>query len=253
MLAWPLAKRDVMARYRGSIAGLFWALIGPLAMVAIYSLVFQGVFKARWPGSNSAGGLDYALRMFAGLIAFSAVSEVASRAPRLIQDNANLVKKVVFPLETLCIALVIQVGLHSVVQLLVLGILQGALGSGVGISVVWLLLAVPWLLVLMMTLALLLAALGCYLRDLQHLVPLAMGGLMFLSPVFYSQAAAPRVLQPVLTLNPLTGPIQALRASWFGDEFSWSEAIAPLLFAILAMWVARRLFARLRPGFADQV
>ena len=53
-LAWPLAKRDIMARYRGSLAGVAWALLAPLAMVAVYTLVFRGVFQARW-GSAVAG------------------------------------------------------------------------------------------------------------------------------------------------------------------------------------------------------
>ena len=68
-LAWPLAKRDVLARYRGSVAGLLWALLGPLAMVAIYALVFQGVFQARWGvGETATDGFGYVVRLFAGLI-----------------------------------------------------------------------------------------------------------------------------------------------------------------------------------------
>ena len=69
-LAWPLAKRDLLARYRGSLAGLGWALLVPLAMLVLYTLVFQGVFKARWPGAGQ-GGSDYALHMFAGLMVFT--------------------------------------------------------------------------------------------------------------------------------------------------------------------------------------
>ena len=254
-LAWPLAKRDVMARYRGSLAGMLWALIGPLAMVGIYSAVFQGVFKARWagPAGSTGGGIDFALRVFAGLIVFSAVAEVASRATRLMQDNANLVKRVVFPLELLCVALVLQVGLHAGVQLLVLGVLQGVFGSGLGGSLVWLLAVVPWLAILMLALALAFASLGCYLRDLQHLVPLMTSGLLFLSPVFYSQAAAPEPLRVVLAANPLTGPIEALRAACFGDAFGWPELLPQLALELLALWAARALFARLRPGFADLV
>ena len=99
-LAWPLAKRDVLARYRGSAVGMLWTLIGPLAMVVIYAVVFHGVFQARW-AQASVDGIGYALRLFAGLIVFTAFAEVATRATRLIQDNANLVKRVVFPLETL--------------------------------------------------------------------------------------------------------------------------------------------------------
>lgn len=257
-LAWPLAKRDVMARYRGSVAGLLWTLIGPLAMVGIYSAVFQGVFKARWAGAagaagTSSGGIDYALRVFAGLIIFTAAAEVAGRATRLVQDNANLVKRVVFPLQLLCVALVMQVGLHALVQLAVLGVLQVALGSGLHASVAWLLVLVPWVALLLLALALGLACLGCYLRDLQHLIPLAMSGLLFLSPVFYPADAAPAPLRALLAINPLSAPMQALRAAWFGDAFAWSDALLPLALVLLALWAAQALFMRLRPGFADLV
>ncbi len=251
-LAWPLAKRDVMARYRGSVAGVLWALIGPLATVVIYSAVFQGVFKARW-AEESVTGFNYAMRLFAGLIVFQALTEVATRATRLIQDNANLVKRVVFPLELLCVALVMQVAVHAALQLLVLGALQLLFGGGVGASLAWLLLALPWIVALMLATALGATALGCYVRDLQHLIPLLMSGLLFLSPVFYPQSMAPPALQLVLALNPLSGPIEVLRAAWFGGAYDWIDALPPLAAALLALALMQVLFARLRPGFADQV
>ena len=114
-LAWPLARRDVLARYRGSVGGLAWALAAPLGMVLVYTLVFRGVFQARW-GAGDAGGFGYVARLFAGLMVFQAVAEVATRATRLMQDNANLVKRVVFPLELLALALLLQVGVHSAIQ-----------------------------------------------------------------------------------------------------------------------------------------
>jgi lipopolysaccharide transport system permease protein len=251
-LAWPLAKRDVHARYRGSALGAVWTLVGPLSMVAIYALVFQGVYQARWPGASS-GGVGFALRMFAGLIVFSSVAEVASRATRLIQDHANLVKRVVFPLELLCVALVMQVCIHAGLQLLVLGVLQLAFGDGLHPSLAWLLVLLPWTAAIMLTCALGMAALGCYLRDLQHLVPLAMSGLMFLSPIFYPAAAAPASLKVLLALNPLSVPIEAMRAAWFGTPYQFSDVLWPVTGTIVAWFLARSLFQRLRPGFADLV
>ena len=251
-LAWPLAKRDVMARYRGSAAGVLWALIGPLAMVGIYATVFQGVFQARWANA-SVGGVGYALRLFAGLIVFSAVAEVATRATRLMQDNANLVKRVVFPLELLCVALVMQVAVHGGLQLLVLVLLQALLGDGLGAPLWRLFVLLPWLLALMTATALLLAALGCYLRDLQHIVPLLVSGLLFLSPVFYSIDAAPQALALVLSVNPVTAPIEMLRAACFGSTYAWADAALPVAATLALLWLAHRLFVRLRPGFADLV
>lgn len=253
LLAWPLAKRDILARYRGSVAGVAWALLTPLAMVAVYTLVFRGVFNARWGGDPGGDGFGFVARLFAGLTVFTAVAEVATRATRLIQDNANLVKRVVFPLELLCVALLMQVMLHMLLQVGVLGLLMLAFGQTPRLSWLWLPLACAWTLLLQYTLALLLSALGAYLRDLQHLVPLAMSGLMFLSPVFYPVHAAPPVLEAILALNPLSGPIELFRCAWFGDAFDVPLALGQVAALAVALVLARWLFARLRPGFADLV
>ena len=253
-LAWPLAKRDVMARYRGSLAGLAWALVAPLGMVLVYTLVFRGVFQARWgAGDAGADGFGYVTRLFAGLMIFQAVAEVATRATRLMQDNANLVKKVVFPLELLAVALLLQVGVHTALQLGVLGVLLLLFGDGVRLS--WLLLpvALAWLLVLQYALALLLSSVGTYLRDLQHAVPVAMTGLLFLSPVFYPADAAPLALRAVLALNPLSTPIELARAAWFGTSVDWTMAAGQGVALLLVLLGSRWVFKRLRPGFPDLV
>jgi len=252
--AWPLAKRDILARYRGSLAGLGWALLAPLMMVAVYAMVFRGVFQARWGVAGTGpDGFGYVLRLFVGLTVFTSVAEVATRATRLMQDNAALVKRVVFPLELLCVALLMQVAVHSVLQMGVVALAVLWLGDGMRWSWSWLPLAFLWLLVLQYTLALLLAALGTYLRDLQHLVPLAVTGLMFLSPVFYPSHAAPPALGLILALNPLSAPMEFFRAAWFGDPVNWPVALTQLIGLLVALGVARWVFQRLRPGFADLV
>lgn len=251
-LAWPLAKRDILARYRGSMAGSAWALLAPLAMVVVYTLVFRGVFQARW-GSAGTDGFGYVTRLFAGLIVFQAVAEVVNRATRLIQDNANLVKRVVFPLDLLVLALLLQVGVHAVVQMGLLGVLGLAFGELPRWSWLGLPLALAWLLALQYALALLLAALGCYVRDLQHAVPVAMSGLLFLSPVFYPAEAAPAALAWLLAINPISAPIELLRAAWFGEAVNTTMIVLQGVGLVLALLAARWIFARLRPGFADMV
>lgn len=253
-LAWPLAKRDILARYRGSLIGLAWALVAPLGMVLVYTLVFRGVFQARWgAGGAGADGFGFVVRLFAGLMVFQAVAEVATRATRLIQDNANLVKRVVFPLELLALALLLQVGVHALLQAAVLAVLLLVFGEGVRWSWLLLPLAGAWLLLLQYMLTLALAALGPYLRDLQHVVPVAMTGLLFLSPVFYPAEAAPAVLKAVLTLNPVSTPIELARAAWFGDAVDLVATAWQGMTLLLAVLAARWLFRRLRPGFPDLV
>jgi lipopolysaccharide transport system permease protein len=250
-LAWPLAKKELLGRYRGSVVGLAWAMVTPLLAVAVYALVFQGVFKANWPGAE-AGGLGYAARIFAGLTVFTGCAEIAMRATRLMQENASLVKRVVFPLELLGVALVLQSAVHAFLQTVVLGLVLLAAGEA---RWSWLLLpfAWAWVLALQLVLAWLLSALGCYLRDLQHLVPSLVTGLLFLSPVFYPVDAAPQMLKALLVLNPLSAPIELMRAAWFGNAFDWSTGWPSLALLLPMLAFARWFFERARQGFADLV
>src|ERR1700730_5457185 len=98
-LVFSLAKRELVARYKGSLLGLVWAVLTPIVMIAIFTLIFAGIFKARFGVSNSQW--DYALYLFCGLLPWNAFQEAVQLSSSTIVGHANLVKRVVFPLETL--------------------------------------------------------------------------------------------------------------------------------------------------------
>ncbi len=92
-------KRDLRARYVGSTMGFFWSIIFPILNLAVYVFVFRLVLKTRW--SDSQGALEVALFMLAGIIVWSSFAETLSRSTNSLVENANLIKKVVFPSELL--------------------------------------------------------------------------------------------------------------------------------------------------------
>src|SRR5919106_3036530 len=81
-LIWQMTRREVAARYRGSIIGLAWSFITPLMMLAVYTFVFSVIFKARWNTGGSETRADFAIILFSGLIVFGFFSEVVNRAPK---------------------------------------------------------------------------------------------------------------------------------------------------------------------------
>ena len=95
-----LIRREVIGRYSGSFMGVLWSFFNPVFMLCVYTFVFSVVFQSRW-GSSGGSKLEFSLILFIGLIVFTLFSECLNRAPRLIVDNVNYVKKVVFPLEIL--------------------------------------------------------------------------------------------------------------------------------------------------------
>ncbi len=250
-LIWQFTRRDVLARYRGSLLGLGWSFLTPLLTLVVYSFVFRVIFKARWPGHGDSN-VEFALQVYAGLVVFMLFAEVVNRAPRLILDQSNLVKKVVFPLEILpwiaILAGLFHLGLSLVALLLATAVAHGGLPVTVIAAPLVLLPLVP----LLMGLAWFLAALGVYVRDVGQVINLLVSLLMFLSPVFYPVSALPEQWQPWLRANPMTPAIEQLRrVALDGMWPQWGELALSFAVATVIAWAGARWFAATRKGFAD--
>jgi lipopolysaccharide transport system permease protein len=103
-----------------------------------------------------------------------------------------------------------------------------------------------------MGLAWFLASLGVFLRDIQQVVPLAVTGLMFLSPLFYPVSAVPDVLRSTIYLNPLTFVLETSRNAIFLNQWpDWRGVVVYYLVAVAVMWLGWTWFEKTRKGFAD--
>lgn len=251
-LLWKLSEREVAARYRGSALGMLWSLITPLLMLAVYTFVFTTVFNARWGAPQEANSVDFALNLFAGLIVFNVFAECATRAPTLILSNANLVKKVVFPLEVLSASTVASALFHAVTSTGILITFEIIAKHTLPISIaflpfVWLPLALGCL-----ALSWLLSALGVFLRDLTQVMNVLVSMLMFLSAIFYPISALPASWQPVLQLNPLVIVIEQSRKVMIdGVSPDTSYLLIGSISMIYAAELSLRLFMKAKRGFSD--
>lgn len=250
-LVLALAAREIAARYRGSLLGLAWALVQPVFMLAIYTLVFSEVFKARWPG-GSGSRTEFALVLFSGLLVFNLFSEVFNRAPGLIVGNANYVKKVVFPLEVLPWVSVLT-AMFSLAVNLVVWLLFYLVSTGLPPMTALLAPLVMVPMILFMTgIAWLLSALGVFLRDTAQITAIITTAVMFLTPIFYPIDAIPASLRPVLNINPLAPIVAQMR-----DVLMWGKGLDPvvyptcLLVSLAVFFLGFAFFQRTRKGFAD--
>jgi lipopolysaccharide transport system permease protein len=256
-LIWQFARREVLSRYRGSLLGLGWSFLTPLLMLAVYTFVFREVFNARWPSAISGSGdsdFAFALQVYTGLIVFNLFAEMMGRAPRLILDQPNLVKKVVFPLEILPWVAILAAVFHLVVNLSVLLAAVLLINHSLPITLLALPLVIAVFVPMLLGLSWLLAALGVFLRDIGQLIGMVLTALMFLSPVFYPAQSIPERWRPLLAFNPLTQPIEQLRRVVL--EGLWPDWVALggyAVVAIVAAWLGARWFAVTRKGFADVI
>lgn len=248
-----LAYREVVGRYRGSMLGLLWSFVTPLVLLAVYTLVFSGVFNAQWTDARSSGKAGFALILFAGLIVFTFVADCLNRAPTLILTHANYVKKVVFPLEILPLAVTIGALFHAFISILALiltGMLIGEVTTPSGLF--WVPLILLPIIVYVLGISWVLASLGVFVRDVGQAIGLVTTVLMFASPVFYPLSALPDGVRFWLSLNPLAYTIEELRnILLFGSSphlLTWS---VHLLLSLLVARAGLLWFQRTRGGFAD--
>lgn len=251
-LWWRLTEREVLGRYRGSLLGMAWSFLNPLAMLGVYTFIFSQVFKARWGNLEDSGPIGFAVNLFAGLIVFNFFAECVNRAPGIILANPNYVKKVIFPLEILAGVSVGSAFFNALTSLAVLATFELIGLRQIPVTVAWL--PLVWLPLVTGCLALtwLLSALGVFLRDVGQLVGVVVSMLMFLSPIFFPMSALPARWQSVLALNPLAPMIeQTRRILVAGEAPSMSYLILSILLTTILCEASFRSFQKAKRAFAD--
>ncbi len=234
---WPLTRamavRELKGSKRGTILGLAWLVLRPFINAGAYVVIVSFVFRAQLaPG---AGPFDYALYVLAGLFVWQILQAGLEEATSLIRQRMDIIRDVVYPIETLPITafVVSAVGPATLLAVyLVLAALTGRLGWTV------LLLPVPFALLLAMLLGMswMLMVLGVVLRDLREIIAILLSLMIYLSPVLLSPAMVPPQLWSIIMLNPLAHPIIAFRdvlEGGFHPE-SWAIFVALALASLAA-------------------
>lgn len=250
-LLWQFSRRELAGRYRGSLLGFGWAIVNPLLLLAIYTFVFSVVFALRWDGpvQDRAG---FALVIYTGMIVHAFFAECMTRAPTLVVDNRNLVKRVVFPLHMLPWSVLLVAGFHYLVGVLLIALAVLVRTGGLPLTAI----ALPALWIPQALLALGVAygfaALGVYLRDLTQLAGFLALTLLFMSPVFYPVSAVPAQWRFLIDVNPLAALIEATRGALLYGRWPSAMTVATQwLLGVTVAWLGFYGFQRTRRGFAD--
>lgn len=247
-----LARKELAARYRGSALGFVWVMLTPAVLIAIYTFIFAGLFGARFGERGTTW--DYALYLFCGLLPWTAFQESAQGAAGVIVGHANLVKRVVFPLEALPVAQTLAAHATQLFGTLVLVAAVVVLRGELHATILWLpLLLLPQLLATLGA-AWLIASLGVFLRDTGQIVGLLLMAWMFLTPIIYPEQIVPARYRALVVYNPFTPLVRGYRnillegAPPDAAGLAYFSAFALALFLFGYWW-----FARTRKNFADVV
>jgi ABC-type polysaccharide/polyol phosphate export permease len=254
-----LVARELKARYRGSVLGIFWSFGNPLLLLIIYSLVFK-YFLPR--GANDA--LDpYALFLFAGLLPWTWFSSSLNESAVSLVAGGNLIKKVLFPAEVLPIVSVLANLMHFVFGLPILALfLVYYTFAGDGhvalhaAELVWLPFVILVQLVLTTGLALALSALTVHFRDIRDLLSNFITFWFFATPIIYWWRDVPENFRTFLNINPFMHLAVSYQEILFHPEDAfghkwWLLALGGV--SVLVFLGGYWLFDRLRDSFAEVV
>lgn len=246
-----MAIRDLKATYVGSLFGFSWALLNPLAQLAVYGVVF-GVFLKSRP--DPVYGTDsYFLFLLCGIVPWQFFAQTVNASTNTLLSHANLVKKAVeFNSEILPVITVLSNLIsHFIGVLLLLAIVFIATGK-LSLMTPVILLYLFLIVIFSVGIGWIVSSINVYLRDVQQVVSVLMLAWMFFTPIFYSAGIIPAKMMPFVRLNPLYHMVEGYRFAILGGT-----ALSPLnmlyfaLVSIATFVIGGLIFRKLKPGFAE--
>lgn len=245
-----LAWRDISVRYKQTVAGVGWAVLQPLLMMAILTVLFGRLAKMPTEGS-----VPYPLMVFAGMLPWLFFAGSLSGASQSVVANANLISKIYFPRMIIPASAVVTALVDLLIAFVLLALLMLWYGFVPSLQVAtlpaWMLLAI----LAALGPGLIITALNVKYRDFRFLIPFIMQFGLYVSPVGFSSAVIPEKWRLVYSLNPMVGVIDGFRWALLGGE---SQLYLPGVGLSIAVTLGLtllgvRYFRRTEKSFADTI
>jgi lipopolysaccharide transport system permease protein len=177
-----VVRRELISRFSGSALGPLWAVLAPLFMLLTYTALFSITVPQLSAGVTVT---DYASSIFIGLIVFNLFSELAYRAPMLLHEHVNFVKKSIFPSETIAWTATIRAFTYAGVAFAVYIVFRLLTAGSIPPTIVLAPFLIAPFFLFMLGVVWFLMALGAFTRDVAHIMASVVPMLMFATPIFY--------------------------------------------------------------------
>ena len=204
-LLWVLTLRNVQIRYKQSILGIAWAVLQPLALMLMFTLIFSVLLKV------PSEGIPYPIFSYSALLFWTFFSNSLGNSIPSLEANAGIIKKIYFPREFFPISSI----LAAVFDLLIAAVIFLGMMFYFHVSfTVNILYVIPVLIiqtVFTMGVCFIFSALNAYYRDVKYALPLIIQLWLYATPIIYPISLVPERFRSYYMLNPMTGIIESYR------------------------------------------
>lgn len=238
--------REIKVRYKQSLLGMAWAVLQPLSMMAIFTIIFSRFAKI------PSDGIPYPIFSYSALLPWSFFSASLSFAIPSVVNNADLIKKIYFPREIFPCASILAAGVDFCIATTIFVIML----IFYKISITWnILYVIPLMLiqiVFALSLSLFVAAVNVRYRDVKYALPLILQIWMYATPIIYPVSIVPERLRTVYMLNPMASLIDGYRRAFLlglSPDFHYIGLTFVVTMAVF--FASYRYFKKEEMTFAD--
>jgi lipopolysaccharide transport system permease protein len=245
-------KREFQSKYRNSLLGAAWAVINPLAMILIYTVIFSTVMRARLPGVDST--FAYSIYLCAGLLTWGMFAEIVGRAQNIFLDNANLMKKISFPRLCLPVIVVINALLNFSIIFGLFSFFLLVTGNFPGSTFVAIFPVLFILILFAVGLGITVGVLNVFFRDVGQFFSIFLQFWFWLTPIVYSVDILPARVQPLFALNPMSHLMAAFQTILVMRQWPNWDALLPIFFlSLLLLFIGFSLFRKHSGEMVDEL
>ncbi len=255
-----LAWKNIAVRYKQAYLGIAWAVLKPVLLMLIFSLVksFVGI---------DSGNIPYPILTFAALMPWIFFQESASEGVNSVVGNSSLIKKIYFPREIFPLTSVVTKLIELGISFIILAAMMLYYQMAPSIYILWTPVIILYTILVVLSLSMFGAALNVYYRDVATALPVAFSLLMYASPVIYPLSLVKKkllveqgagewsdFLYTLYTLNPLAGIIDAFQHAVLRGLPPDLSALWPgLIVTLMLLPISYLFFKRAESHFADVI
>jgi lipopolysaccharide transport system permease protein len=240
--------RDIKVKYKQAALGILWAILQPLVMMLMFTLIFS---KALNVGSD---GIPYPVFAISGLLIWNIFSNGLLNSANSMVVNSNIIKKIYFPRLVIPMSAILTALVDFCFALIIYVVILIYYQQHLSFARLLLYLPLSVLLTIVTTFGIgtFLAALNVKYRDFQYLLPFMIQFLLFANPVLYSaKAFSNPVVNWIMKCNPIANAIQLTRSIFTGSEVDWQAVLLSSIVALVLLMIGIFTFRKTEMYFAD--
>lgn len=245
-------KREFQSKYRSSMLGTAWAVLNPLAMILVYTVIFSGIMKAKLPGMSSVFG--YSIYLCAGILTWGLFAEIVARGQTVFLDNANLLKKLNFPRLCLPVVIVASAIINFAIVFALFTLFLLVTGSFPGLVFLAVIPPLGILVLFAVGLGVSLGVLNVFFRDVGQFFNIFLTFWFWLTPIVYTRSILSEEHQGWFSLNPMVPIMNAFQTILSAGQWPhWQSLIYPTIVGVLVSVIGMRLFRQHAGDMVDEL